>query len=317
MTDGVFVYILFFASAALSVLGLYQYYAKDKATAKKINRRMALIGTVPDHAEVLQILREERGLGRGLALQRFKSLTDLIVQSGVRLQDPRVVLSVGLASCVLTAGLVVMLGFQIYTLPLGLALTVGCLHVWLTIARNRRIARFGEQLPDVLDVIVRSLKAGHPLPVAISLVGREMPDPAGTEFGIASDEVAFGLALPTAIEGVTKRVGARDLLFVQTSISIQSQLGGNLGEVLGRLSKLIRERFRVRRKVTALTSEGRLTAIFLTALPISLFLFINLMSPHYYGDIWNEPSFRKAMAVAMVLLVIGNIIIRRMINFKY
>jgi tight adherence protein B len=161
------------------------------------------------------------------------------------------------------------------------------------------------------------LRAGHPVPVALSLVGREMPDPAGTEFGVASDEVTFGLSIPNAMENLAYRAGAPDLLYLVTSISVQSESGGNLSEVLSRLSKLIRERFRMRRKVKTLTSEGRASAVILTILPIALFLLINLISPKYFGDVWNEPGFRKAAIVSGVLLVIGNYIMRQMVNFKF
>jgi tight adherence protein B len=102
-----------------------------------------------------------------------------------------------------------------------------------------------------------------------------------------------------------------------TAISVQSESGGNLSEVLSRLSKLIRERFRMRRKVKTLTSEGRASAVILTILPIALFLLINLISPKYFGDVWNEPGFRKAAIVSGVLLVIGNYIMRQMVNFKF
>ena len=200
---------------------------------------------------------------------------------------------------------------------LSFVLTIAILFSWLKLKRARRIARFSEQLPDCLDTIVRSLRAGHPVPIALSLVGRELPDPAGTEFGITSDEVTFGLSVPDAMGNLAIRVGAPDLLYLVTSVSIQAQSGGNLSEVLSRLSRLIRERFRMRRKVKALTSEGRASAILLTALPIVLFLVVNFLSPKYYGDVWNEPGFRKAAIVAGALLLIGNYVMRRMANFKF
>jgi tight adherence protein B len=144
-----------------------------------------------------------------------------------------------------------------------------------------------------------------------------MPDPAGTEFGIASDEVTFGLDVPTAIFNLSKRVGAPDLLYLRTSISIQSQAGGNLGEILSRLARMIRERFKLARKVKSLTAEGRMSGIVLTVMPIVVFFIIKWLSPSYYGEVWQEPGFRKAMGVAIFLLLLGNYIIRRMVNFKY
>jgi tight adherence protein B len=316
MNDSLFVYIAVFLSVALLVLGVFQYYARDKATQKKINRRMSLIESVADRATVLEILRRERGLGR-LSSERLQSLETLITQSGVRLQDPQFLFSVGGLLFGLTAALIIFRGLHIYTLPLSLGLTLGGLYMWLGRKRAKRIARFGEQLPDVLDIFVRSLKAGHPLPVALGLVGREVADPAGTEFGVASDEVTFGLDLPSAMWNISKRVGAPDFLFVTTSISVHVQSGGNLGEVLGRLSRLMRERFRIQRKVVTLSSEGRMSAIVLTALPVAIFLVINMLNPHYFRDVWDESGFQKAMGAGIVMLFIGNLVMRRMVNFKF
>jgi tight adherence protein B len=316
MNESLFVYIAIFFSVALLVLGIFQYYARDKATKNKINRRMSLIDSVVDRAMVLDILRRERGLGV-FSSERFQSLETLIIQSGVRLKDPKFLCWVGCLVCGLTVVLILFKGFQIYTLPLSLGLTVAILYMWLSHKRAKRIARFGEQLPDVLDIFVRSLKAGHPLPVALALVGREIADPAGTELGIASDEVAFGLDLPSAMWNLSKRVGAPDFLFVTTSISVHVQSGGNLGEVLGRLSKLMRERFKMKRKVISLSAEGRISAIVLTLLPVVLFFVICMINPHYYRDVWDEPAFRKAMGVGIAMLFIGNLIMRRMVNFKF
>ena len=317
MNDNALLYVLVFLSVTLLVVGVHQFYARDRVTQKKVNRRLSLIEKISDQKEVLQILQQERGLGGTWSPHELFGLQDLVVQSGVRMRNIRFLLLVGLISFGLTVFLLVVLGFQAYTLPLAVVIMFISLFVWLNSMRARRINRFNEQLPDCLDTIVRSLRAGHPVPVALSLVGREMPDPAGTEFGVASDEVTFGLTVPKAIENLAARVGAPDLLYVVTSMSVQAQSGGNLGEVLSRLSRLIRERFRMRRKVQALTSEGRASAILLTLLPIALFLMINLLSPEYYGAVWTNAGFHEAAVVAGVLLVVGNYIMRRMVNFKF
>jgi tight adherence protein B len=317
MNGELIVPLLFFLSATLLVLGVYQYYAKDNATQKKINRRMALIETASSQAEVLQILRRERGALGGWSLDQFRALQDLFVQSGVRFRDIRFILSVVALFGGVNGAIVYFLGFKFYTLPLGFTLTLSLLYMGLAFKRRRRINRFNEQLPDVLDIIVRSLRAGHPLPIALSLAGRELPDPAGTEFGIVSDEVTFGLDITAAMWNMSKRVGAPDLLYVITSISVQAQSGGNLGEVLSRLSRLIRDRFRMRRKVMALTAEGRMSATILTALPVAIFLIVSRISPQYYGKVWDDPGFHKAMAVAVFLLLLGNFVMRRMANFKF
>ena len=120
-------------------------------------------------------------------------------------------------------------------------------------------------MPDALDVIVRGLRAGHPFRVALGLVAREMPDPVGSEFGIVADEIMFGLGQSAAIDNLFPRVGQEDLSFFSTAVNIQNQTGGNLAEILSRLSTMLRSRSKLRLKIRALSSEGRLSAIFLSA----------------------------------------------------
>jgi tight adherence protein B len=312
-----FFYLLLFMSVILTVLGLYQYYSKDRPTQNKINRRLSLLEERTDRKEVMEILQKERGLGAGWSPNMLQWLEELIVQSGVQLRGARFMVLAGVVSCSITVAVASVLGFHILTLPLSLILSAGVLLFLLRFLRARRLSRFAEQLPDCLDTLVRSLRAGHPLPVALSLVGHEVPDPAGSEFGLASDEVTFGLSVPAAIQNLASRVGAPDLLYFVTSVAIQSQTGGNLGDVLSRLSRLIRDRFRMRRKVHTLSSEGRASAVILSLLPVCLFVAINLLSPAYYGEVWSEPAFQTAMMIAAGLLLTGNFVMWKMVNFKF
>ena len=137
--------------------------------------------------------------------------------------------------------------------------------VALRFMRSRRHSRFGAQFPDALDVIVRSLRAGHPVPVAIAMVAREMPDPVGTEFGIVSDEITYGADLETAMRNLYFRVGQEDMPLFVTAVAIQTSTGGKLSEILENLSGVIRLRFKMRRKVRALAAEGRFSAMLLSA----------------------------------------------------
>jgi tight adherence protein B len=148
--------------------------------------------------------------------------------------------------------------------------------------RGRRHKKFGAQFPDGIDIIVRSLRAGHPVPVAVQMVGREMPDPIGSEFGMVSDEITYGADLETAMRNLYFRVGQDDLPLFVTAVAIQGSTGGNLSEILGNLSAVIRQRFKMRRKIKALAAEGRFSAFILSGLPIAMFLVLQLMAPDFY-----------------------------------
>lgn len=317
MKDPRLVYLLFFASAALMVLFAHRYYSRDYAAKRQVNHRLSLIEQAGDKKEVLAILRRERGIGTGVTLFGLKWLYTLFVQSGLRFQGMYFISAIAGLSAIVTTGTTIAVGFHPINLVVALVSTVILTIVYVRIIRERRISRFNEQLPDMVDIVVRSLKAGHPLPISLGLVAREMRDPGGTEFGIASDEITYGLDVPTALQNLARRVGDPDLVFVVMATTIQAQTGGNLSEILSRLSKLIRDRYKLRRKVHSLTAEGRASAVALTVMPFALFGLVRLIAPSYYGDVWDDPIFRMAIAVGFVLLVIGNFVMRRMVKFKY
>jgi tight adherence protein B len=164
---------------------------------------------------------------------------------------------------------------------------------------------------------VRSLRAGHPVPIAITLVGREMPDPVGTEFGMAADEITYGKDMEGALRAMSERVGQEDLPLFITSVSIQASTGGNLSQILENLSRVIRERFKLRRKIRGLSAEGRMSALILNVIPAGLFSIVNLMSPEFYADTWKHPYGYWFLGAAIGWMGVGNLIMRRMINFKF
>jgi len=168
-----------------------------------------------------------------------------------------------------------------------------------------------------MDIIVRSLRAGHPVPVAIAMVARELPDPVGTEFGMVADEVTYGADIETALRNMMLRVGQEDLPLFVTSVAIQSTTGGNLGQILDNLSKVIRERFKMRRKIKGLSAEGRAGAMILNAAPFGVFFLVNFIAPDFYGEIWHENATRYVLGGALIWMILGNLIMRRMVNFKF
>jgi tight adherence protein B len=197
---------------------------------------------------------------------------------------------------------------------LGAALVLPYLS--LHVLRRRRHGQFAEQFADAIDIIVRSLRAGHPIPVAISMVAREMGDPVGTEFGIVGDEITYGADLETAMRNLSFRVGQEDLPLFVTAVAIQGSTGGNLSEILANLSGTIRQRFKMRRKIRALASEGRFSAYFLTGLPLVIFGLLELVSPDFYGSIWDQDATKIGLGCAAAWMMCGNFIMYRMVNFR-
>ena len=187
---------------------------------------------------------------------------------------------------------------------------------YLLIMRARRIRKFESQLPDALDTIVRSIRAGHPLPASIQMVVREYSEPIGKEFGQVADEMTFGMDLETAMRNMNGRLRQHDMALVVSAISIQAKSGGNLTEILGNLATVIRERTRMRMKVRALSSEGRLSAIVLSVLPIALYFILSATAPAFYGDIWQYSIVYPILIAAGIWMMVGNLIMWRLVSFE-
>jgi tight adherence protein B len=166
---------------------------------------------------------------------------------------------------------------------------------------HARKAKMSEQLPDVVDMIVRSLQAGHPIRAALATVANDAPDPLGSEVGIAVDEMTFGLELEEALENMRQRVAIPDLDYMVVAINIHARTGGNLAEILANLSGVIRDRYRLFKKVRALSAEGRLSAWVIAAVPFVIALILGLSVPNYYSDAVKHPSFWKIALTATVL----------------
>ena len=231
---------LVFGAVLLGFQGIYWVLFKERREKQASNRRLALTAELANPKEVLQILRKERGvhvLAHISSLQNFK---ELVVQSGVRFTGAKLLLAAGSLAVLFFLLLRFATGSSFLALALAGPLAGASIYLLLLSARRRRIAAFSEQFPDALDVIARGLRAGHPFRVAIGLVAREMPDPVGTEFGIVADEIMFGLEQSSAVDNLGARVGHNDLSFFSTAVNIQHQTGGNLAEILSRLSRMLR-----------------------------------------------------------------------------
>ena len=309
------IYIIVFCAVLLAVQGGYWLYTERRRTQGALNRRLVLAKHNVNSNEVFETLMRERGL-IGLDNRHFAYINNQIIQTGLRLDEKWLVVFAFLLSVMFFIVFGFAIGFGLVAFVLGMIFATLSLLLSLVVIRRKRIAKFSGQLPDALDVIVRGVKSGYPFTVALGLVAKEMPDPIGSEFGMASDEINFGSNLGVALDNLYRRVGHDDLLYLTMAIKIQSETGGNLAEILARLARLIRQRAMLRLKVKSLTAEGRLSAVFLTAFPFVIFAIINLIAPNYYASVVDKPIMIPALIVGLIMIALGNGIIYRMVNFK-
>jgi tight adherence protein B len=311
------VWLFVAVSAGLAFEAAYLLFFSATSYRTQINRRLALSKDKTDRESVLIELRRERGLTSGgnyqLGLIAFNRL---MLQSGLTVGISRFFIIVGTVS-VVAFGLTMIFRGDIVEAVGALLFSSTLMPFFaLRMLRSRRQKKFAAQFPDSLDIIVRSLRAGHPVPIAVNMVGREMRDPIGTEFGIVTDEVTYGADLETAMRNLYARIGSDDLPLFVTAVAIQGSTGGNLGEILGNLSGVIRDRFKMRRKIRALAAEGRASAMILSALPIGMFIIIQFIAPEFYGAVWHEHLTKVMLTCASIWMLIGNFIMFKMVNFK-
>ena len=314
MSDLWIIYCVVFAAVILTVQALYWLITDAQRRSAAIKRRLAP-SAARVKSEPVDILRQERGIAN-LDHPRFASLNEFLAQTGLKISA----LALGVWSASL--GVAVALSLSPFLSRLWLAATIGLIAgpltvvLYLTIARRRRIDRFTAQLPDALNIIVRSLRIGHPFVSAIELAAREMRDPIAAELAMTAEEIGFGQDVTTAVVNLHRRVGQDDLLFLVTAVSVQSQTGGNLAEVLARLATLMRQRSTLQLKVRALSAEGRLSAWFLSAMPFILYGAVRLLSKDYFGELAGSPALVPALVYGGVSLIVSNFVIYRMVNFK-
>jgi tight adherence protein B len=321
-------YGVIFLTVLLLVEGAYYFFIESTLSKRRMNRRLSLLNSGMEGRQVLELLRRQPSLHGDKPnplLHPYVWLENLIAQSGKQVTPWRmllIMLLVTVGAILALQGALAAGRLPAILAPLhvqaGLALLVGMLlpTSYLSSKAAERRRKFGEQLPDALDIMVRSLKAGHPINAAMGLVAREMSDPMGTEFGIAVDEMTYGLEMEEALENFADRVQVEDFNYVVMSISIQRETGGNLAGVLAGLAHVIRERARMFLKVRSLSSEGRMSALVLCVLPFAVGGMIFLLNPEYFTQVLDDPMFLPILGGAFLFLLLGIFMIRRMINFR-
>ncbi len=259
-------------------------------------------------------LDESRTLADEL-LSRLGNVRHLMDQADVRMSGSKflticvICAAVGASICIVTPApkfLMPVFGLGTGVLPL----------FWLLMRRKNRISKFNKQLPEALELLSRSLRAGHSLGAGFGLIASEMQEPISREFGQAFEEQNLGITLEEALEGMTTRVPNMDLRFFATAVLLQRQTGGDLAEILDKIGRLIRERFKLAGTIQALTGEGRLSGIVLLALPPALFAVMYRLNYDYCMVLFRDPTGRKLLAGALVMQFIGALVIRKIITIK-
>lgn len=286
------------------------------------NRRARLLA---DGASSMEALHKLTG-GRSRAapsdspdrlLELTMRLEDLLRRSGVGWSPSRFL---QIVACVAVAVAVVVFGWLklsiVASALVGAGIAGTAAFVYLLNRASARKERMAEQLPDVVDMIVRSLQAGHPIRAALTTVANDAPDPLGTEVGIAVDEMTFGLELEEALENLRLRVNIPDLDYMVVAISIHARTGGNLAEILSNLSGVIRDRYRLFKKVRALSAEGRLSAWVIALVPFVIGLILGLNVPDYYSDAAKHPSFPMIALTAIALYTASIAAIWRIVKIR-
>jgi tight adherence protein B len=311
------IYLLVGVSAAMFAEGAYLLLHSNASYRNNINRRLKVIDDKPDRESVLVQLRRERGLTSGGEYRLpLINLNQLLLQSGLTLGFGRLILFIMIGVIATFGGIMVFDGRLTHAVIAALFSGLVLPFIVLRFLRSRRQKKFNAQFPDAIDIIVRSLRAGHPVPTAINMVAREQPDPIGSEFGIVTDEITYGADLESAMRNLYFRVGTDDLPLFVTAVAIQGSTGGNLGEILQNLSGVIRQRFKMRRKIRALAAEGRASALILSSLPFGVFAAILFVTPEFYSSVWHESLTKICLAVSGCWMGIGNFIMFRMVNFR-
>ena len=190
-------------------------------------------------------------------------------------------------------------------------------YLFLLQKRKRRLWRFSELLPEAIDLMSRGLRAGQALSASVETIAQESDEPLRSEFRRAADEQSFGLPFREAMINLSRRVPVTDLQFLVTAILVQKETGGNLAQILDKASHVIRERVRVAGQMRIRTAQGRLTGWILCALPFVIFIALNFLNPGYGKALFQDPLGQKLVTYAAVMMVIGMLVIRKIVNIKY
>jgi tight adherence protein B len=313
------IYGFIFFGVLLLVEGLYlTVFGKSISLNRRVNRRLALMEKGANREEVLEQLRKEMSQHMNArSIPLYSVLADKAQKANIAFSPRQLVMIMVGLSVVAYFGLAIGTAAEAGVRALiAVAMGFGGVYMWVANKAKKRLALVEEQLPDAVELMVRSLRVGHPFSSAIGIVAKEVPDPLGTEFGVIADESAYGRDVAESLKALAERMDMQDLRFLAVSVSIQQQSGGNLAEILEGLAKVIRARFKLFRRVKAITAEAKWSGMFLSGFPIAALVAIQVLKPDYYDEVKETAAFIPAALVVGTFLVINVIYMKIMVNIK-
>ncbi|THH37235.1 pilus assembly protein TadB [Aliishimia ponticola] len=313
------IYGLIFIGVLVLVEGIYLVaFGKSISLNSRVNRRLEMLNKGNSRDEVLEKLRKEMQQHmRARSIPLYSLLADKAQKAAIAFTPKQLIL------IMVGVSFVAFIGLSIGTateppvrILMSIGIGVGGVYFWVSSKANKRLSMLEEQLPDAIELMVRSLRVGHPFSSAISIVSKEVADPLASEMGVISDESAYGRDVGEALKDMAERLDMQDLRFLAVAVTIQQQSGGNLAEILAGLSKVIRARFRLFRRVKAITAEAQWSGKFLSAFPVVALIVINVSDPHYYDEVRDHAMFIPACFFVGIMLALNLYVMRVLTNIK-
>jgi tight adherence protein B len=311
---------MIFLSFFFLIRGILLYLANpERAHQQRLQKRLKALDGVESSLNVDSLLKKaslQKSILDQILLKfsLFSRIQKMMFQANLKWKTTTFLVVAGVSGLAM-AGMG-MAKWGIWGGLAGGALGLAIPYKILSRRKKKRLKKFERQLPDALDLLARGLRAGHAFPTGLQQVAQEMPDPLGTEFFETFREFNHGLDLNTALLNLCDRVGLRDLAFFTTAVLIQRETGGNLTEILEKISILIRERFKLTAQVKALTAEGRLSGVILLILPPLLSGMLMVFNPKYESQLFLHPTGQFLCGVALGFQLLGMIWIHKIVNIK-
>lgn len=313
------IYGLIFIGVLVLVEGLYLVaFGKSISLNSRVNRRLEMLNKGTSRDEVLEKLRKEMQQHmKARSIPLYSLLADKAQKAAIAFTPKQLMMIMAVVSGIAFMGLTIGTATEVpVRILMSIVIGVGGVYFWVSSKAKKRLGMLEEQLPDAIELMVRSLRVGHPFVSAISIVSKEVADPLASEFGVIADESAYGRDVGEALKDMSERLDMQDLRFLAVAVTIQQQSGGNLAEILAGLSKVIRARFRLFRRVRAITAEAQWSGKFLSAFPIVALIVINVSDPNYYDVVRDNPLFIPACFFVGIMLSINLYVMRVLTDIK-